>query len=67
MLRLCTLMLTGSEILDGNDRSFFSWCFTSTETVWLIKDRVRMGSEMRVQAHLLFHTAPDLWQTGNYL
>ena len=43
--------------------SFFllSWCFTSTETVGLIRDGGRVGQGMRAQAHLLVHTAPELW------
>ena len=38
----------------------FSWCFMSTETVWLIQDRGRMGQEMRTKAHHPVHTSPRL-------
>ena len=39
--------------------SVLSWCVTYTETVGLIRDRERMGQEMRAQAHLPVHTADD--------
>ena len=39
---------------------FLSWCFTSTETAWLVKDGRKMGKAMRAQAHLPLHTAPEL-------
>ena len=49
-----------------------SWCFTSTETIRLIRDgRGRggeggeMGEGMRAQAHRPVHTAPELWRTNN--
>ena len=35
-------------------RRILSWYFTSTETIWLIREGGRMGWEMRAQAHLLF-------------
>ena len=37
------------------------WCFTSTETVWLVRDGGRMeGEKMRAQAHLPVHNASEL-------
>ena len=40
---------------------FSSRCFTSTETVWLIRDRGRKRHWEWAQAHLPVHTAHELW------
>ena len=35
-------------------------CFTSTKTVWLIRDGGRLGEGIRAQAHLLLHIASEV-------
>ena len=46
----------GSEVLP--------WCFTSTETIGLVRDGGRLGKAMRAQAHPPLHTAPNLWASA---
>ena len=43
----------------GFSSSVLSCWVTYTETVGLIRDRERMGQEMRAQAHLPVRTADD--------